>query len=422
MRSVRMPSTWEGFSKQVIAQSPFLTPRDVATIIHSFARVKYRDDKMLQTITSSVLKHIDQFSVREIVHIFSAFRKLEYNRLDSVDLLTNQLVLKANEWNPVDCALIANALGWFRVFDRSIWKEIEKHVTKNYADFDPLGISLVVGALAKLDMRNERILRSLSRSLTFGSSAGVVKQESFAIMVHAFYKLRWSKDHYLNLFFEDQLMRLLDETNFFDPQSLCLVLNAIGCYRDSATPEQTQIMLKGMIAVSAVLEQGEWKPSVDQLTRLDQVVQIARHRFSEFPELKCDIEELGIRISKLIEKKNRKRGHKLPRWEYEIYRILKDKMNVSSVRKRVVNGRTETIIQDADTVILCMGPFQYYADSTKRTAASKLHSELLLSEGMQVMEIPYFIWNELKTDQDKMLYLYSRGRQTASTSVENPSE
>ena len=417
VRSVRMPDLWSNFSRQVVAQSPFLTPRDVATIVHSFARVKYRDDKVLQSITPSILKHLDSFSVREIVHIMSAFRKLEYSRLDCIDLLTNQLVLKASEWNAVDCALIANAAGWFRVFDHHLWTRIERHIIKHVSEFSPLGIGLVLGALAKLDMRNERILRLFARQLVGGTGSGVVKQESFAIIVHSFYKLGWTRDYKLNVFLETQVRELLTQP-FFDPQSVCLVLHALFGYRISEltaagglTPVQREILNYG---VNAVLhpQTEEWKPNIDQWARLDSLTAVLSEWGGD------DVKRLSKFLAKSDGRKDQPtRGHKLPRWEYEVYRILKDKMEVN-VKKRVRNGRTDIVVHPPGggkaVVVICLGPFQYYANSTKRTTSSVLNRSIITSDrNTQVLEIPFFIWNELKTDQDKIFYLYSRGRQVA---------
>lgn len=417
VRSVRSPSIWETYSKQVVSQVPFLGPRDIATVIHSFARVKFRDDKLLGSLVPSILKNMDEFSVRELVDILSSFRKLEYSRLDCLDLMVNQLVLKANEWNEMDCALIANGMGYFRVFDRSIWRCIEKIITVKKRggdlDFCSLGIGLIVGALAKLDMRNERILKRLSRALVQNQTSRpqLMKQESFAVILHGFYKLDWTEDYMLNQFLEDQISALLEENesvDFFDNQSICMILHALFCYRladqrTSLTPQQSEILTLG---VSKLAGQEQWDPSPDQRKRLEDLVTLYE---TETRELKKKL----IITRKDVKKKI---SIKLPRWEYEVLRILKDKMQVPVKRKnRKVGGRTDMVIisphdDSKVVVILCLGPFQYYADSTKRTSCSKLLRLTLEAGKNNVIEIPFFIWNELKTDQDKIMYLYSLGR------------
>ena len=414
VRSVRVESVWDTFSKQVVAQAPFLTPREVATIVHSFARVKYRDDRTLTAITPSILKHLDAFSVREIVHIMSAFRKLEYAKLDCIDLLINQLVLKFSEWNEVDCALIANAVGWFRIFDESLWKHIGKFSMKH--EFEPLGLSLILGAMAKLDRRHEPVLRRFARQLLEvpPSSGAVFKQESFAILVHAFYKLGWTKNYRLNMFFEDQARLLLGHEKFFDFQSLTLVLHAMFGYRvreigSELTESQSELLDRGLEAV--IEATADHKMSLDQYRRLRTLVKIS----TNWCDLSDTTRDRIAEVKRILKKQTfpDKRGHKLPRWEYEVYRILKDKMQVPVV-KRVRDGRTDIFVKPhgggEEVCVLCLGPFQYYAGSTKRTTSSILNQHLV---GKRSLEIPYFVWNELKTDQDKVAFLYTLGRRLA---------
>jgi hypothetical protein len=360
----------------------------------------------------SVLKHLDTFSVRELMDILSAFRKLEFTKLDCIDLLLNQLVLKAPEWNAVDVSLLANSLSWFRIFDENVWKKIEKFVLKNSRDFSPLGISLVVAALAKLDMRNERILACVAGLLIDGSFGGVMKQESFALLIHGFYKLSWDRNIELNLFVENQLNELLD-SEYFDLQSLSMVMHALFCYRLVNEPTlsdiQTRILTKGFESVQKNLQ--EKSLSFDQEKRFDEICFISQRWSGVDKQCRAIMRTLRTRF------KERNTGHKLPRWEYEVYRILRDKMGVS-VGKKHRNGKTNIVIKSAatneDVPVLCLGPFQYYANSTKRTASSLLAREL--AGGSTVLEIPYFVWNELKTDQDKIAYLFSQGRRALSPS------
>jgi hypothetical protein len=423
VRSVRHPQTWSNYAKQVVAQAPLLVPRDVATVVHSFARVKFKDEKTLTAIIPLILRNMDEFSAREIVHILSAFRKLEYARLDCLDLIVNQLVIKSKDWNEIDCALIANALGYFRIFEKSVWKCVESHLSKNREKFAPLGIGLIVGALAKLDSRNERLLRNLSRALTDTNGAGVMKQESFAIIMHGFYKLRWDEDFLLNQFFDSQLEIIFSEQDeFFDHQSLCMILHALFCYRlagKQLSVDHTRLLRNG---ISKLLGNKEWNPNVDQLKRLGDICSLYTNAQEVSEEILLLKKFSGRGKHVICDKK--KRSVKLPRWEYEIFRILKDKMQVP-VKRRLRDKRTDIWIPPReeggkDVVVLCLGPFQYYADSTKRTASSKLLRLTLEADGAQVMEIPFFIWNELKTDEDKIMYLYSLGRRAhpSSTSLD----
>ena len=64
-------------------------------------------------------------------------------------------------------------------------------------------------------------------------------------------------------------------------------------------------------------------------------------------------------------------------------------------------------------VVCAVGPYSYYAGTTNRTAYSKLHQKVLELEGYTCMPVPYFEWSELKTEEDKMVYLWSLGRKAA---------
>jgi len=110
-------------------------------------------------------------------------------------------------------------------------------------------------------------------------------------------------------------------------------------------------------------------------------------------------------------------------------RILRDKMNVK-VRRRINQfGRFDIVFRQPGevsttppplVVVNCLGPYQYYANSTKRTIASRLNNYLLSRQDACIfMEIPFFIWNELKTDQDKIMYLMSKGRALANDEIED---
>merc|ERR1719150_424174 len=69
----------------------------------------------------------------------------------------------------------------------------------------------------------------------------------------------------------------------------------------------------------------------------------------------------------------------------------------------------------SNSVVMTVGPYSYYTSSTHRTAYSKLHQRLLEMEGYSCMVVPYYEWSELKTEEDKMVYLWSLGRRAAAT-------
>lgn len=76
----------------------------------------------------------------------------------------------------------------------------------------------------------------------------------------------------------------------------------------------------------------------------------------------------------------------------------------------------EDIWMPASNAVVCtVGPYGYYAGTTDRTAYSKMHQRILELEGYVCLTVPYFEWAELKTDEDKMVYLWSLGRKAAGS-------
>ena len=57
------------------------------------------------------------------------------------------------------------------------------------------------------------------------------------------------------------------------------------------------------------------------------------------------------------------------------------------------------------------GPFSFYAESRRLTAAAKLRQRLLRRRNLQLLAIPYFEWRELRDRDEKLAYLFTKGRE-----------
>merc|ERR1711920_1016793 len=77
-------------------------------------------------------------------------------------------------------------------------------------------------------------------------------------------------------------------------------------------------------------------------------------------------------------------------------------------------GILDIWLPTSKAAICTVGPYGYYASTTHRTAYSKLHQRLLEMEGYTCITVPYYEWGEHKTDEDKMVYLWSMGRRIAA--------
>lgn len=97
----------------------------------------------------------------------------------------------------------------------------------------------------------------------------------------------------------------------------------------------------------------------------------------------------------------------------EVRRTLR-KMDIKVELKPLVDDQVLDIWMPVSKAVVCpIGPYGYYAGTTHRTAYSKMHQRILELEGHVCIPVPYFEWAELKTDEDKMVYLWSLGRKAA---------
>jgi hypothetical protein len=387
----------------VLTASAYLSPRDVSVILHSFARIRYRDDKMLSTVVPVILKHLDSFSNRELTTILNSFKKLEFNKIHFLDLIVNQLMLNYPDWNEIDVPLMVNSLSYFKIFHEEFWRLISKFVNKNSNCLNSLGISLIIGGISRLDLRNEKILAPITRKIL--TDRLPFSHETLSVTVNGFCKLAWTPPHLME-YFESTVSTLLTTPEYhFDGQSLVTLLHALFCYRPVAELTETHF---GIIANSiGRLELLEgWKPNSDQIEKIKTIQKILKMgEILKFIPKQTQLKPRGA------EKKRR-----MPRWEYEVYRIIRDSMKLNVIRKNFKFRDYLHIFiknQNYETLILCFGPFHYYSNSIRRTAPSLLLQRLYEIEhpNLKIIEIPFYVWNELKTDEDKLLFLYSKGRQ-----------
>jgi len=426
-RSIRSPGIWSNLSKQVVSNSPFLTPRDVSVVIQSFARVGYKDTKMISAIVPSILKHATEFSVRELVTILSSFRKLELDKSSSqvfpsscINLLVNEISLRSSEWTPIDVPLIANSIAWFSVFDDHVWKKIGSKTLKMVQSISPLGLSLIVSSYAKVDKRDERVLAAISRVFIRPITAHTeaMKQESLAVLINGFAKLDWNSKSLFE-YIETELLEILRQIgpNFFDNQSKIMILHAFFAHRFRylETVSETQVWMFESL-VDSILASRDTLSS-DQREKLTQIVATG----NRFEEIRGSVRRIQ---TLLVDSEGPKTFQKLARWEYEVFRILRDKMEVKVKKKRIANFSVMTFDSPQNNclvVLNCLGPFQHYMGSTKRTSASWIRREVIrwelersLNRQVRFIELPFYIWNELKTDKDKIMFLMARGRQVAN--------
>ncbi|KAF4700359.1 hypothetical protein FOZ63_012377 [Perkinsus olseni] len=406
--------------------------RELTTCLLGFAKIRYRDPKLLQSISPAILKSISEFDTLELALLLGAYRRLEYRRIDQIELLMNE--------NP--------QLRW---------------------SSEPFLVGLVLHGMAKVDLRHSGSLKTLSRAFTHHCRryAELQRQETLAVGLNALARLDW-RSRKMRLYAEQavaarlrralQLDNAVDRTkgrdnDTFDMQSLSLLVQSLVSLADELPPTSLLMDLFSLASTSTMgvmarrlhTKVGSNQVPAGQLAQLRvfknacQILKYCRPNAVEemfqdsvFGEDIRQFFEAALANTKAPTRRIR------PRWANEIYWLLKDHMKVRVKSRSLVDNECMDILMHADprgvepgetmmdedtpgrakkhkrrryeVVVECLGPYAFYADSTRRTSVSKLHQRLLELQGYVVMAIPYYEWRELKSLDDKLLYLYSLGR------------
>ncbi|KAF4656015.1 hypothetical protein FOL46_008023 [Perkinsus olseni] len=324
--------------------------------------------------------------------------------------------------------------------------------------------------MAKVDLRHSGSLKILSRAFTHHCRryAELQRQETLAVGLNALARLDW-RSRKMRLYAEQavatrlrralQLDNALDRTkgrdnDTFDMQSLSLLAQSLVSLADELPSTSVLRDLFSLASTSTMgvmgrrlhtKEVGSNQVPAGQLAQLrvfKNACQILKYCRPNAVEEMFNDAEFGEDIRQFFEAAlaNTKAPTRRirPRWANEIYWLLKDHMKVRVKSRSLVDNECMDILMHADprgvepgettmeedtpgrakkhkrrryeVVVECLGPYAFYADSTRRTSVSKLHQRLLELQGYVVMAIPYYEWRELKSLDDKLLYLYSLGR------------
>lgn len=420
-RGVRSPEVWSRFSQRVLATSVFMGAGDVALMFFAYARIKYRDLKVLDTISPFLLQHIDEFSTMELVLLFNAHKKLEFERTDSIKLLLTAICRRRDEWTGRHMALTANAAAYFYVYHPQFWKSLAVKLPKVVFTMNALEISNLVSAMARVDQRDRRSLLLLARMCRRCAVRNLFSQAALATAMKAFAKLDFNHPR-LAKAFEDAAVRKLDaalelgpkyrasdlrDAEVFDLQALVQILHTLVCF--VGTSDEVVAKLLTLISWS------QREVSNYQRRVLRTVLIVLRKDYPHlYPKLDFDVKQALY----IFEHTPAEVATTESRWSRELRNILK-KMDVIVESKSLVDDQVLDIyIPSSKAVVCALGPYSYYASTTHRTAFSKLHQRLLEHSGYQCMVVPYYEWSEMKVDEDKMVYLWSLGRRAAAPDAE----
>ncbi|CEM28596.1 unnamed protein product [Vitrella brassicaformis CCMP3155] len=422
--NARDPNLWRRHVRRVDVMAPFMTPTEFVVVLYAFARVRYRDERLVRTVSPYILKHIDAFTVRGLCLVLNAMRKLEVRRFDTIELCVQQLCLHMGECGIHELALSANALAFFYSYHTGFWLKLLKRLPYVATRASAQHVSMIVGAFARLDIRDGNALLLLARVAC--NRIDDFSQEMLAVTVNGFAKLDFNHPK-LNRYFQSAADAYLDKAlamespedqvsgrkhNVFDVQSLTLILHSCVCL----TGAPTKLIEKALTLLA---------PHMDdingfKLKKLKPVEVTLRLIHPEFrAKLPRPLRDFLDKIKEAEMKDVREYGS---RWAYEVAWTFKQ-MGVEIERRIFADSYCmDFYLPQQKVVITCAGPFSYYLDTTHRTAFSKLQQRLLEAQGYKVFVLPYFEWNELATPEDRMRYLWALGRKAAASIIEDTAD
>jgi len=324
---------------------------------------------------------------------------------------------RRDEWNCRDVAVMANAVAYFYLHSKSFWFHVSNALPKLVWDMNPLELSNLVAALARMDRRHPQTLLLIARMCQRCAINNLFSQETLTTTLNAFVKLDFNAPRLLKaleIAAVEKIDRALEMgpnyrasslrgVDVFDVQGLVLLTNAFVCF--VGTSDEIMEKLLTLISWSA-REISDYQARV--LRTMIIALQVQHEAFYE--RLDADVKEVLTRIQKTPAQV---RVHEA-RWQREVLKILK-KMDVYCELKSLVDDQVLDIYLTTSKVVVCtVGPYSFYANTTHRTARSKLHQRLLEMVGHKCIAVPYYEWAELRTEEDKMVYLWSMGRRAVA--------
>lgn len=412
---------WARYSQRVLTSSAMIGAMDVVLIFQAFARIKYRNKKVLDALTPFLLRHVDEFSLQDLALLLNAHKKLEFERVDNIRLLLGALCAKHEDWLGRTIALAANAVAFFYVYEPRFWKMVGHSLHKLVWTMNPLELSNLVSAMARVDRRDGRALVLIARMCRRCAARHLFSQETLAVTMNAFAKLDFNHVKLAKVF-EDAAVVKIDQAlalgpdyrksslwgvDVFDVQALVMVTHSLVCL--VGTSDEVIEKLLTLVTWSSK-EVGNYQRRALKTTCL---VLRRQHR-----ELLARVRPEVRDALYIFEKAPVKVAAFESRWCAEVRRTLV-KMGIKAEAKSIVDDQMFDIYLPASkAAVYPIGPYGHYANTTHRTALSKLHQRLLEMEGYTCLTVPYYEWSELKTEEDKMVYLWSLGRRAAARKEE----
>ncbi|CXJ16730.1 RAP protein, putative [Plasmodium berghei] len=439
---VRDENLWKKYVQNVFTISAYLDASEIVILFWCFSKIGYRDNRLINLLSSIILKKINELSCCALSLLLNSFKKLEIKKYDTIELLTNQFCFHVSNWKFQDIALVANSLAFFYIYHKNFWKKCILKLQQNYNFSHPLHLCLVISSFARLDIREGNILLCLFRSSK--KLASYFSPNNLALVIHSFAKLKFNHPRFFNYLYQfvhkyldKQLLgkqkkgdekndeenfeknneatndnykyeypKLNEQNKLFDLQSLVLLLFSCTCL--ISCTEQMILKLTYLIIPNQNFL-GNHK--IDKLKYVSDYLQyFFPLTFEKFPE---EIKKFYYYIDR-YEIKNKKKLKYNARWITEVSRIL-TKINVNHLRNVYINNIcADIMLPDSNIIIMCLGPYSYYVNSLLTTSISDLKKNILEKKKYNVITLNYHDWNKLNDYEDKINFLYSFGRNAAN--------
>eukprot|EP00916_Digyalum_oweni_P008163 GHVL01013731.1.p1 GENE.GHVL01013731.1~~GHVL01013731.1.p1 ORF type:complete len:548 (+),score=93.12 GHVL01013731.1:52-1695(+) len=416
--NARDDTLWKKYVNRTISMAPHMSPDDIVLTLYSFARIKYRDPRVISALSPYLSKHISQFSSQGISLIVNAYKKLNFRRYNDLELLINQFqeVMLTDRIDSQNVALMANALSHFQIQTQDFWKVVITKIPTLTYKMEPLHASTILAAMAGLDIRHLKTIQLLCG--VFISKIDQLGMREIGLTAYSLAKLEYSTPRVTRAL-SDVIQPMLDKSiendfllgsrkdlSVFDLSCLSAVVFVFGAMWQGSA--------KLIDSCLVILDVHSERLSVHHVAQLKSVETNLCFGRPEIYDLLSDQSKRFLKIVKETEIPVEKVVKKESRWMKEIAIILKD-MEVKVDRSVMGDSAVLNVhIPQYNLIFQCIGPYSFYSYGTQRTSFSKLQQKLLEFKGYKVVVVPYFEWNELKRIEDKYRYLFTIGRRVAA--------
>lgn len=95
---VRDENLWKKYVQNVFTISAYLDASEIVILFWCFSKIGYRDNRLINLLSSIILKKINELSCCALSLLLNSFKKLEIKKYDTIELLTNQFCFHVSNW------------------------------------------------------------------------------------------------------------------------------------------------------------------------------------------------------------------------------------------------------------------------------------------------------------------------------------